>query len=423
MKKNLLFLLLLTAFVAHSQIPDHIYKDNIRSVKLFKTGDMYSYPVMKLNSGDQLDLYFDDLDANVKNYYYTYQLCNADWSPSTLQAYDYIRGFQSTRITTYRYSSIAYTKYTNYQATIPDRSCVPTRSGNYLLKVFLNNDTSALFFTKRFLVVDSRVSAAAQVLQPFNMQLSFTDQRVQVAVSTVNSQINTLSPQDLKVVVLQNNIWSTAAIVNRPTIYRGNYYEYSDDATTFAAGKEYRWIDLRSMRLMSDRIMRMVDSAKRNDIYVKPDGERKGQVYVYYRDIDGIYTIENSEGDNPYWQSDYGYIHFTYVPPGRQAYGGRDLYIFGELTNYAADDDSRMVFNPDKGVYEATLFLKQGYYNYTYVSVDAKETSTNRFSLANTEGNYNNTENNYTVLVYYRAFGARADELIGYTQVNSLNAH
>ena len=84
MKKNFLFLLLMAALVAHSQIPDHIYKDNIHSVKLFKTGDIYSYPVMKLNSGDQLDLVFDDLDANVKNFYYTYQLCNADWSPSTM---------------------------------------------------------------------------------------------------------------------------------------------------------------------------------------------------------------------------------------------------------------------------------------------------------------------------------------------------
>ncbi|MEI9911452.1 MAG: type IX secretion system plug protein domain-containing protein [Bacteroidota bacterium] len=76
----------------------------------------------------------------------------------------------------------------------PDRSSVPVRSGNYLLKVFLNNDTSSLLFTKRFLVVDSRVSIAAQILQPFNMQLSRSDQRVQVGVSTVNAQINTLSP-------------------------------------------------------------------------------------------------------------------------------------------------------------------------------------------------------------------------------------
>jgi hypothetical protein len=421
MKKITTFLLLLTALIAHSQLPDHIYQSTISTVKLFKTGDIYSYPVMTLNGGDLLELHFDDLAADVKNCYYTYQLCNADWTPSSLQAFDYIRGFQTTRITTYRYSSMAFAKYTHYQASIPDRSCVPTRSGNYLLKVFLNNDTAQLLFTKRFLVVDNRVAVAAQILQPFNVQLSRTDQRVQVSLNTANSQINTLSPQDLKVVVLQNNIWPIAVMLNRPNIYRGNYYEYNDDATAFPAGKEWRWIDLRSMRLMSDRMQKIVDTAKKVEVYVKPDAERKGQIYVYYRDLNGIYTIENSDGDNPYWQSDYAHVHFIYVPPGNQAYAGKDLYLFGELTNYTADNTSLMVFNQEKGVYEGTLFLKQGYYNYTYVSMDPREKTSNRFSFANTEGNFDITENNYTVLVYYKSFGGRADELIGYAQVNSVN--
>jgi hypothetical protein len=374
-----------------------------------------------LNGGDLLELHFDDLDADVKNCYYTYLLCNADWIPSSLQAFDYIRGFQTARITNYRYSSMAFTKYTHYQATIPDRSCVPTRSGNYLLKVFLNNDTSELLFTKRFLVVDNRVAVAAQILQPFNVQLSRTDQRVQVGLNTANAQINTLSPQDLKVVVLQNNAWPTAVMLNRPNIYRGNYYEFNDDASTFPAGKEWRWVDLRSLRLMSDRMQKIVDTAKKVEVYVKPDVERRGQIYVYYRDLDGIYTIENSDGDNPYWQSDYAHVHFTYVPPNNQAYPGKDIYLFGELTNYTADNTSRMVFNPEKGVYEGTLFLKQGYYNYMYVSTDPREKTTNRFSFASTEGNFDITENNYTVLVYYKSFGGRADELVGYAQVNSVN--
>ena len=421
MKKAITFLLLLITGVAQSQLPDHIYRAGIHSVKLYKAGDIYSYPITTLNGGDLLELHFDDLDADVKNCYFTYQLCNADWTPSSLQAFDYIRGFQTTRITTYRYSSIAFTRYTHYQATIPDRSCVPTRSGNYLLKVFLNNDTSELLFTKRFLVVDNRVAVAAQVLQPFNLQLSRTDQRVQVGLNTTNSQINTLSPQDLKVVVLQNNIWPTAVIINRPNIYRGNYYEYNDDALTFPAGKEWRWADLRSLRLMSDRLQKIIDTAKKVEVYVKADAERKGQIYVYYHDLNGIYTIENSDGDNPYWQSDYGHVHFTYMPPGSQAYPGKDLYIFGELTNYTADDNSRMIFNPEKGVYEGTLFLKQGYYNYTYVTADGKEKTANRFSFASTEGNFDITENNYTVLVYYKPFGGRADELIGFAQVNSAN--
>src|SRR4026207_1487755 len=149
MKKLFFLLFVLQALGISAQIPDHIYKSNIHSVKLHKAGDIFSYPVMILNSADQLELHFDDLDADFKNYYYTFQLCNADWTPANIQSFDYIRGFQTNRISTYRNSSIVSTRYTHYQATIPERSSAPTRSGNYLLTVFLNDDISKLVFTKR----------------------------------------------------------------------------------------------------------------------------------------------------------------------------------------------------------------------------------------------------------------------------------
>src|SRR6188474_2696345 len=101
MKRSVLFLLLSITVAASSQIPDHVYKSNIRSIRL--------------HSGEDLDLYFDDLDGDIKYYYYTFQLCNADWSPNTeLRTFDYLRGFLSNRIATYRNSSIAFVKYTNY---------------------------------------------------------------------------------------------------------------------------------------------------------------------------------------------------------------------------------------------------------------------------------------------------------------------
>jgi hypothetical protein len=264
------------------------------------------------------------------------------------------------------------------------------------------------------------VAVGAQIKQPFNSQLFLTDQRVMVSVSTIPGKINIMSPQDLKVAVLQNNIWPTAALLNRPTVYRGNYFEYNDDATSFQAGREWRWIDLRSLRLMSDRMLKLIDTNDaRTEVWVKPDAERKQQVYVFYRDLNGIYTIENNDGNNPWWQSDYAYTTFTYLPPGGKAYPGKDIYLFGELTNYLPNLESKMEFNADKGVYQKTLYLKQGYYNYSYITLDAGKVSGNRFYFDNTEGNFTNTENGYTVLVYFRPFGGRADELVGYAQLNS----
>ena len=422
MIRNSLLLLLLISFSATAQLPDHVYKSNIKTVKLFKSGDMYSYPVIMLNSNEQLELHFDDMDADVKYYYYSFQLCNADWTPANIQLFDYIRGFTSNRITNYRHSSLAQTRYTHYQTVLPERNGAPSKAGNYLLKVFLNDDTSKLVFTKRMLIVNTKATVSAQVLQPFNTNYFQTHQRVQVNVSTAQGQINAFSPQDLKVVVLQNNIWNNASLLDRPTVFRGNYYEYSDEEnTTFQSGKEWRWIDLRSLRLMSDRMTKIVDNdtSNRVDVYVKPDGERRQQLYIYYRDFNGIYTVENRDNSNALWQSDYAWVHFTYVPPGNRAYEGKSVYLFGELTNYLQDDNSKMIFNEEKGVYEKALYLKQGYYNYSYVTLTDKKQPGVQALYENTEGNYWGTENSYMVLVYFRNFGARADELIGFTKINS----
>jgi hypothetical protein len=78
-----------------------------------------------------------------------------------------------------------------------------------------------------------------------------------------------------------------------------------------------------------------------------------------------------------------------------------------------------MVYNTETGAYERSLFLKQGYYDYCYATIDRNDKK-RLPSFDFTEGNYWETENNYTILVYYRQLAGRADELVGIATVNSL---
>src|SRR5580765_1454554 len=91
------FFVCLLFFVASlrgfAQEPDWVYTPNVRTPQLFLYGNQLEYPILRLGSADKLELQFDDLDANVKNYFYTYQLCNADWTPAIISQFDYIRGF------------------------------------------------------------------------------------------------------------------------------------------------------------------------------------------------------------------------------------------------------------------------------------------------------------------------------------------
>jgi type 9 secretion system plug protein len=412
---NLLLFIHLSA-----QQPDKIYMPSIHSVKLFISGNQSAYPIIQLNSVMSLELHFDDLTANVKNYNYTYVLCDAKWAPVDLSPFDFLQGFTQGRLSQYRASSVAKTKYIHYQALLPDKSCTPKLSGNYLLKVYLNGDTSKLAFTRRMLVLDNILSIGAKVTQPFATQLFRTHQKIQFTFD--KTKLNVLNPQQqIKIVVLQNYRWDNAVTGIQPTFMRGNIFEYSSDNTVFPGGREYRWVDLRSFRFQSER----VDSANLNtlpfNVYLKPDPQRTNLRYVTYVDLNGAYEINATDVNNPWWQGDYANVHFTFVPQNAAAFSNEKVYLIGELATGNCDNaECELDYNPDKKVFEKTLLLKQGYYYYTYVtkSINNKKIV---IETQDTEGNYSETENSYTILVYYRSFSDRSDELVGATTIDSRN--
>ncbi len=421
MVKTLFFLLGWVALqsLQAQRLPDHVYMKGIRTVKLFQQNNQQSMPLLALNSGELLELHFDDLGGYPRNYYYTFQLCNADWSPADVNVFDYIKGFTQNRLSQYRVSSIAATKYVHYQALLPERNCVPTKSGNYLLKVFLDADTSKLAFTKRMLVVDSKAIVGAQVQQPFDNSVLRTHQKIQFSVNT--QQLNIFSPQQVKAVVLQNNRWDDAVTHIQPVFIRGTMLEYNGEQDcVFPAGKEYRWADLQSFRFESDRVDHVDRTVEPNDIFIKTDVERNNLRYIFFRDRNGWDEINSTESINPWWQSDYANVHFTFVPHNNQPFAGKNLYLLGEATGNQIGDTSKMVYDAAKGVYTKTLLLKQGYYSYTYVTKDIKNPAA-RAEATFTDGNYWETENEYTILFYNRPFSARHDELVGIATINSRN--
>ncbi len=421
MLKSFVFLCLFVFVQSLSgqRLPDHVYMKDIRTPKLFQQNNQQSMPLLTLNSGELLELHFDDMIGYPKNYYYTYQLCNADWSPADVNIFDYIKGFPQNRLSQYRVSSVARSKYVHYQALLPERNCIPTKSGNYLLKVFLDGDTSKLAFTKRMLVVENKVVVAAQVQQPFDNDIFRTHQKIQFSVNTL--QLNILSPQQVKAVVIQNNRWDDAVKNIQPVFIRGSILEYNGEQDcVFPAGKEYRWADLQSFRFESDRVDHVDRSVEPNEIFIKPDVERNNLRYIFFRDRNGWDEINSNESINPWWQSDYANVHFTFIPANNQPYAGKNIYMLGQATGNQIGDTSKMLYDAIKGVYTKTLFLKQGYYSYTYVTKDIKNTFRTESSL--TDGNYWETENEYTILFYNRPFSARHDELVGITTINSRNA-
>ncbi len=418
MKSLLTLIATIGILFAHSQrLPDRIYTPTINAVKLFQQNNQFSQPILYLNGGDQLELHFDDLVATPRNYFYTYELCNADWTPANVTVFDYLKGFNQMRISQYRIASIASMKYVHYQVMLPERNATPIMSGNYLLKVFRDGDTSKLAFTKRLMVVDKHVSIGAQILVPYDNELARTHQKLQFSVET--KELNLLSPQQIKVVAMQNNRWDDAIINKQPVFIKGNLLEYNGEIDfLFPAGKEYRWADLMSFRFESDRIARVDRLQEPNTVYIKPDQVRSSFAYINFADRNGYTEINASESINPWWQGDYAWVHFSFIPPGKQAIAGKTVHMIGEITGNQISDSSLMHYSTLEGAYTKDLLLKQGYYSYTYSLKDNHDLSA-ASDVSMTDGNYWETENDYTILVYYRSLSGRHDELVGIATINS----
>lgn len=415
MKLLLLAAGLLVTFNVTAGLTDSVYHENIHTVRFHVNGNQQSMPVFRLGSSDKLLLSFDDMDSDIKNYYYSFVLCDYNWNPVNLNPFDYIKGFTQNRISTYRYSSLALTRYTYYEATLPDQNSIPVLSGNYILKVFLDSDTTKLVFTKRMLVVDQKATVSGEIVQPFTPTQFNTHQKLRFSV--VLKGINTFSAaQQVKVVILQNFRWDNAMRDIAPTFVRGNSLEYnSENIGIFPAGKEWRWLDLRSLRLQSDRIDSGAYHKNSTEMFMKADVDRSAHRYVYFADLNGNYWITTYESINPNWQGDYATVHFYLEAPEGKPYAGKEVYIAGQFTDFKKSERWKMQYNDSTKRYENKAFLKQGYYNYMYLTQDIDG------KIGTLEGNYWETENAYTILVYYKGFSDRYDQLIGMGFINSRN--
>jgi len=397
--------------------PDQIFDHAIHTVLVHPIGNPKGIPVIGLNEGSPLLISFDDFKASYQNYYYSIELMNENWESVPLSPFDYTRGFSQNKITNFSISSIAIQPYYHYELSLPNENCRPTKSGNYIIKVFKDGNLNELVFTSRFYVTEGTANVFATVQEPFDGAISQTHQKVQVNVDV--KKINYFQPGSLIIQVIQNTRYQDAIKVKEPSFIRGNNVEYNSERDLiFPAGKEFRWLDLQSLRLQTDRIFKFENVDQGTKVILKPDLSRANTAYYTFKDLNGSFVISNTESLQSENQNDYAMVQFTYIPEDGIPYMGETLYLSGALTGNNLNKESAMQFNAKKGLYEKSLLLKQGYYSYQYI-LRNQNTPQPMKDFMETEGDHWETENNYTILVYYTQAGAQYPSLVGFSTINS----
>ncbi|HSQ45957.1 MAG TPA: DUF5103 domain-containing protein [Lutibacter sp.] len=366
-------------------------------------------PIIQL--GEKLLLTFDDLNADEHTYSYKIEHCNIDWSKSNLLKSEFVNGFAEDRIRAYENSFNTLQPYTNYRVTIPNETTKLTISGNY--KIFVLNEDEEVVFSRRFVVYEPIVTVGVAIFKSRDISYFNTKQSVEFTINTPNLLINNPS-EEISPVILQNNNWQNAITGLKPQFFRGNQllYKYNKE-TSFWAGNEFLYFDSKSIRSSSLNIANVELGEDLYHTYLFTDEERRNQPYTLYPDVNGNFVIRNLNGENSNTDADYSWVYFSLKTS--QNLEGKEIYVNGNFNNWQLNDANKLTYNEALGLYEAKLLLKQGFYNYQYVTKATDGT----ISTHDIDGSFYNTENDYTVLVYYKKFGSRYTKVIGVGYGNS----
>ncbi len=392
------------------------YRPEVQTVLLYADDNQMNEPIVPLEDMmERLTLSFDLIGGRGEVLNYTFIHCTHDWQPTDIQRMQYASGFDSDRLDDYAFSRNTLVEYANYQLQFPKEDMRPLISGNYLLIVF-GDDWNDLYFTRRFMVVDEKTHIAA-TLPRYPDELELTDTHQQLDIKVNMSHYLTGNTQQFSYLTIrQNGRWDNAVVGLKPTYVYPDYISFEHNPrTVFEGGNQYRRFNTSNFLFQSENLARMRQTDEMWEIDIATCESRARKAYSSYEDIHGekFVYVENENLDNA-TEADYSRVNFFYkcdVPLTHE-----DMYIMGALNDWCFDDSNRMTYDMRLHGYTCSMVLKQGYYNFMFVTVDRK-TGVAQTDL--TAGNFWETNNVYKLYFYFYNALKGYDELIGYSTVNS----
>ena len=396
---------------------DFVYLEDIHTVNFYPINSPLGYPIIGLNEGTSLELTFDDLTEDVRDYQYEIIHCNSDWQPSELNEMDYLDGFNMEIITEYEFSFNTLTNYINYRLLFPNQNTKVTKSGNYLIHVFEDGDRELPILTRRFQVMERSMQIVSGLARTGSVGKARTHQEIDFTIK--HQGVNISNPHnDVKVIITQNGRWDNAIKDLKPLFIKEEQLIYDfQNKIVFPAGKEFRNFNTQSLNYRTERVARIIeDKVDKYHVELFAEKPRTNTNYSFFNDLNGKYVIENDDDNgNPHIRADYAWVHFSLAKP--LPFDDAEVYLFGQMTDWEIQDKFKLKYVEKNKSYRGKAFLKQGYYDYQYAYVKG---AGSKPILAEIEGDWYETENDYHIFVYYRPPGGRYDRLVAVDLLNSI---
>lgn len=403
---SIIFTLIFSQIFSQSTI-EKIPPSNIKTVTIQEVDSELQIPIIQF--GKPLLLKFDDINGDEADYYYKISRFEFNWTPTALRKQEYLYGMDDQHLQNIDNSYNTLQTFSHYQLTIPNENVRITKSGNYLIEIY--NDDEELVFSKKFILYKNEANVSVNIKRAREIKDIDHKQIVQFNIAPNYDFFNN-PKQTIKTLVFKNNDIDNSIINLKPqyTIGEKLIYKYDKEAS-FPGGNEFFYFDNKDIRGGNISIAGYeLRDLYHNHLYTNTS--RRNDYYTYNPDINGGFITKNISGENDDIEADYAQVHFSLE--NYENLGDRKIYVIGNFNNYILDESSELTYNEKTTHYHNTTLIKQGFVNYKFITF-----TDNQVDHSLIDGDFYQTENTYTVIVYYRDIGERYDKVIGIGSANS----
>jgi len=413
LKSICLLLFVVFSFSAHAAekvYRTQIFDPSIKTLQIGRETEKYTSNIIELNGSETLTIKFDQLSHESRAYSYRILHCNADWTASNLSSNEYIDGFTTASITDYTLSSSTTILYTHYWFSLPNNDIKLKISGNYVVVIYEDNQSEKPVAQVCFSVYEPKVTIQHAIRANTDIELNGRFQQIDFDVTFNGIAIQ--NPQnELKVLIRQNNRFDNEVFGIQPDYIAGSKLSFKNNKLLiFEGGNEYHVFDFSSVYAAGRGVDQIKFVKPHYEVYLLKDEIQNSKAYNHSYDANGKFVINFQESmNNADTDADYMYVNFTL--PAKQPFLDGQIYIGGDFCYNILSEKSKMNYDFNAGRYFYRTLLKQGGYNYQYWFL---QKNNSKASVDRVEGSFWQTNNEYSIFVYYRPIGGRYDKFIGY---------
>lgn len=400
-----LLLAIIPACLMHGQ--NMVYDENVHTLQVTLNDNPLLPPVLTLGKAAYLRISWDEMSHDYHRYTYRLVHCTRDWEPTeSLFESDYLRGSNNLPVEDYETSFNTTQTYTHYSFTFPNRDTSPLLSGNYKLVICEDGrgeDDPSL--EVRFSVVETAMSLSMQVSPNTDIDINDSHQQVSLSLNYGGLRVTNVDEQVFARVVQNRRPLRTVEGM-RPDIMKAGGLEWQHcGALIFPAGNEYHKFEILDVNHSGMNVdnMRWYEPFHHATLWT----DKVPGSYLSGEDRNGAFYPRTQDQEANDTQAEYVVVHFALQSRRLDS----DVYVSGNWSNGETAPECLMQYNDEDGCYEAAVLMKQGYYDYQYITADG--------ATLHTMGDFWQTENEYQAFVFYREPGGRYDRIVAYSRANT----